>query len=469
MNSYKKLFDNVIIFSFGVLSSKIISFVLVPLYTYYLTQTEYGTADLIMTTASMLLPLVTVSMYEAVIRFVMNKSYNQDVLMSNIYFLVLSGYLFFLLCYPLFRLFNVFEGQLIYLYLLIFIQGLNSVLAQFSRGIGNSKVFAINGILTTLFSGVLNIIFIVLLDYGIVGYLISFILAYVLSTLYLIYAVKPFNGVRKKYIDSKILMHLINYSLPLIPNNLMWWLTNSSSRFFINWFVGIEANGIFAVASKIPTLINVISQVFTQAWQISAFEVYDEKKNDSFYSNVLDLYFSILLISSSFIIIFLKPLFLSVFDDAYYNSWVPVPFLILGTVFSAISGFLGVAYTASKKTSGVFTTSIYGGGLSVIFNLILIPTLGIVGAGISSMISFFALFLIRYRDTRKLIEVTVNWKKVMFSLLIIFIQILFLFANVNLRLELIINVTLLLGLIMLNKNMVSIAIKLFNKLLLKFR
>jgi len=97
MRSYKKLFNNVIIFALGNLGSKIISFILVPLYTHYLTQGEYGTADLVLTTTSMLIPVVSAAMYEAVIRFAIDRKDSRSEILSNSIFISLIVLKLFLL------------------------------------------------------------------------------------------------------------------------------------------------------------------------------------------------------------------------------------------------------------------------------------------------------------------------------------------------------------------------------------
>src|SRR5699024_9564659 len=139
----------------------------------------------------------------------------------------------------------------------------------------------------------LNVLFLVIFDWGVTGYFLAYISAYIISTIYLLIVAKPLRNARFNNLNKEISLTFLKYSIPLIPNSLMWWLINSSSRYFISWFVGIEANGIFAVSSKIPALINIISQVFSQAWQLSAFEEYEKSNDTSFYSNIFDFYMSI--------------------------------------------------------------------------------------------------------------------------------------------------------------------------------
>lgn len=467
MNSYSKLINNTFIFALGTLGSRIISFVLVPIYTFYLTKGEYGVADLLTTSVAMLLPIVTASVADAILRFVINSSYDRSIIMTNSMIVFLIGYIIILFFYPILKYLNIFNDYLHYLYLLVLLQSLNLIFSQYARGIGNSKIFAINGILTTFFSGFFNIVFIVVFKWSLNGYFLSFILAYLCSIIYLVLRTKPLNKVSMGKFNYKIMITILQYSVPLIPNSLMWWLINSSSRFFINTYVGLDANGLFAVSSKVPTIINIVSQVFSQAWQLSAFEEYEKNNNGIFFSKVLNAYLSILLIVSSLIFIVLKPLFVILFDLSYFDAWKPVPFLILGSVFSACSGFIGVSYTASEQTKGVFKTSLYGGILSFILNFLFIPSLGIIGAGISSMFSFFLMFIIRYFDTKNLIKLNIQWKKFSFTILLLFAQISTLFAIDNLITLLFLNTISFLLILLANKDVLILGTKLLHVFLKK--
>src|SRR5699024_3139769 len=157
-------------FSLGTLGSKVLSFLLVPLYTYYLSQGEYGTADLVMTTVSMLLPVVSASMHESVIRFVMNKTYDEKSVITNAIAISSIGYIILFMFYPVLKFLNMMEVNLEFLYILLLVQMINQRFTQYTRGIGESKKFALNGILTTFFNGTLNILFLVGLNLVLNGY-----------------------------------------------------------------------------------------------------------------------------------------------------------------------------------------------------------------------------------------------------------------------------------------------------------
>ncbi|MGF3141078.1 lipopolysaccharide biosynthesis protein [Facklamia sp. P13064] len=459
MNNYKKLINNFFIFSLGNLGSKLISFLLVPLFTYYLSQQQYGMIDIVVTSSSLLIPIVSGCTHEAIVRFVINnKSNNQKILFNSI-FISFIGYMILVFFYPIFSRYNFLDSSLKYMYLLIFVQILNQIFSQYIRAIGKVKLYAINGVMITLFIGVLNVIFIVYYGLGVEGYFTSTILAYIMSTVFLVFKSNLVLNKINITIDKNTIIMILSFSLPLIFNSLMWWVSNSSSKFLINFYLGLTANGLFAVSTKIPTIIVIINNIFTQAWQLSAFEEYENNKSSNYYARVFEYYSSFLFIASSSIILIIKPIFYYVFSESFFASWEPVPFLILGSLFSSFSAYVGVNYTASKNTIGIFKTSVFGGMVSLISNLIFIPLFGIVGAGISSFLSFLIMFMVRIYDTKKIINLEINYFRFYFQLVLVLIQILIMFINTEN--DFFINLIIL---IILNLNLRHLYLEIYSKI-----
>lgn len=455
MNSYKKLISNSAIFAIGRLGSNLISFILVPLYTFYLTTIEYGTVDLVVTTVNMLLPIVSVSMFDAILRFIMDKQDDADSIMVNAISVSVIGYFIALLIIPIVINFNLIGNTtvVIYMYLILFFQIFERIFSEYARAIGEVKTFAINGIILTFSIGVLNVVFLAFFNLKISGYFLSIILANIISIIYLVFSTKVYKHIKYSLIRLDRMKPLLSYSIPLIPNALMWWMINASSRYFIRFFIGVSANGLFAVSSRIPTLITIINQIFMQAWQLSAIEEYKSKDKSKFYSTVFNHLASILFIGASAALVILKPLFNILFATEYYIAWKVVPFLLLSAIFSSFSSFLGTNYIAAKQTNGVFKTSIYGGIVSLALNLILISKFGIIGAGVSSMFSFMVMWLLRLRDTKQFIKMETNWKLITFNSIFISLQIIVMFSDLVSINEQIILLLIFLIELVVNKNL----------------
>lgn len=418
---FKRLINNSFLFAIGNLGSKLITFIMLPLYTAHLSSEDFGISDLILTTVTLLLPIVTLSIYEAVLRFSMEKDSNRIKIFTNsLSITVLSSAILGILLLPFQFYIN---NYIIYVVLILIAQLFQTLFSQYAKSINQVKVFAFNGILLTLFTASLNIICLLVFNMGIKGYLYSILFANILSNLYLWITLKLYKDVSLQQIDYKFTMRMIRYSIPLIPNSIALWINNVANRYFILYYLTPAANGLFAVANKIPTLLGVLNSIFFQAWQMSAIEEFQSKDKDKFYSKSFYLYSQFMFVGSMFLLLILQPLVKFLVDNEFYISWKYIPLLIIGVLYSSFSSFFGQYYIAAKKTTGVFTTTILGAAINIIANFIFIPHLGLQGAGLSSAISFLSIWLIRVFDTQKLVKTTINWNNMILNNIFLMIQI----------------------------------------------
>ena len=464
MGKYKKLAGNSVVFAAGNLGSKMISFILVPLYTYYLTTTEYGIVDLVTTTTSLLLPIVSGGIAVAVLRFTLDKNANKSIVVSNSAVISLIGIVLSFALYVALSFFNVLENALIYFVLLLSLQILTQILAQFARGNGQVKVFAFNGMLKTAVIGVTNILFLVNFHMGLQGYLLALVVAEIVSLIYLLITTPYFSYLKLSAVDFTYMKDMLIFSLPTIPNDVLWWFVNSSSRYFILFFLGAGANGLYAVANKIPSLISMIQSVFSQAWQISLVEEKDSKNKHEFHGQIFKVYSFLLFTVASRILVFLKFFTANLVAKAYYDSWQVTPLLLLSAIYSGFIGFYGQFYVAEKKTKGLMNTSIISGILSIICNYIFISAFGLMGIGIASAISLFAGWMVRIYDTRSFVHIKIDWSRLIGNHMILLIQFILLFL-VDAGLLMVIEFIMFIALMFFNKDIVSNFIEQFIKII----
>ncbi|MEG0618610.1 MAG: oligosaccharide flippase family protein [Bacilli bacterium] len=458
MNSYKKLLNNSIIFAIGNLGSKIIGILMVPLYTYYFTTADYGRLDLITTTVNLIVPICTLSIFESAFRFAMDKSENPKSVLTNSLLVTIIGIFILILLSPFFNFNESISKSYLYVLLLISFQSIQVLLAQFVRAVNYIRLFSINGIIMAISLAGLNIISIVYLKMGLNGYLLSLVLSNLLAIIIFIIFGKLWKFIDITLIKKDFIYQLLLYSIPLIPNTFLWWLTNVSNRYFIVFFLGASANGLFAVANKIPTLLSMLNSIFTQAWQISAVEEFD-KKDKNFYSDMFNVLAFLLFFGSSMILVVLKPVFSIIIANSFYESWKYVPVLLLSVIYSSFSNFYGVNYLAAKKTIGVLKTTIYGGVVNIILNIILIPMIGLNGAGLATMLSFFVIWLLRIKDSKNLITINIDMRKLLMMTLILFLQIVVLYLNLSLFLEVIVNFILCVSFIFVGRKYFILILK----------
>lgn len=416
-NKYKKLIKNSAIFAIGNLASKALAFLMVPLYTLRLTKGQYGLVDILTNTANILVPVITLSVFDAVFRYAMDKDADKSEILTNGIFVTFISLIILVAIIPLLLLFKI--PYLFYFVTMVECLSIQTLFQNFTRAIGKVGFFTFSGLINAVGLASFNAIFIFVLHYGVAGYLLSFILSSIITILYLLKFAKLSQFINFTKISFIHTNKLLRYSLPLIPNSLSWWMTNGATRYIILALLGIEANGIYAVAGQLPALITVIFNVFAQAWQISAVEEITSKDAGLFYSDVLEKIESVLVILSAILIVVIKPFVSLMFSASYYAAWKTIPFLVLAVMFSNLAAFTGTFYLALKKTNIIFSTTIIGMLINVLLSFIFIKKFGIAAAGLGSTVGFLVVFIIRLKNLTKYIDL--NMRKIHFSINILLI------------------------------------------------
>ncbi|MEM2146385.1 MAG: NosD domain-containing protein, partial [Candidatus Jordarchaeaceae archaeon] len=108
-------------------------------------------------------------------------------------------------------------------------------------------------------------------------------------------------------IDVQLLKEMLRYSLPLVPNGLMWWIMNVSDRYMLTFFLGYSATGLYSVSAKFPTIISLLYGIFFQAWQLSAMQEFGKEDFEVFFNRVFQIISGGLFIITSWFLVFIKP------------------------------------------------------------------------------------------------------------------------------------------------------------------
>ncbi|HEW9180017.1 TPA: oligosaccharide flippase family protein [Streptococcus pneumoniae] len=397
MSKYKELAKNTGIFALANFSSKILIFLLVPIYTRVLTTTEYGFYDLVYTTIQLFVPILTLNISEAVMRFLMKDGVSKKSVFSIAVLDIFIGSIAFallLLVNNLFSLSDLISQYSIYIFVIFVFYTLNNFLIQFSKGIDKIGVTAISGVISTAVMLAMNVILLVVFDWGLLGFFIANVCGYVIPCIYIVSRLRLWELFEIK-IDKKLQWEMVYYALPLVLNILSWWVNNTSDRYIVTAIVGIQASAIISVAYKIPQILSTISAIFIQSWQISAIKIQEDKSDTTFVSNMLLYYNALLLIIASGIILFVKPISNILFGISFYSAWELVPFLIISSLFNAISGCIGAIMGAKMDTHNIAKSALVGMIANIILNIVLTFLMGPQGITISTLIASFLIFYMR--------------------------------------------------------------------------
>lgn len=411
-NQYKYLAKNTVIFAVSSFAPKLLAFLLIPLYTRVLSEAEYGTADLISTTSNLLIFVATICIADAVLRFAMDgKESGTGVfrygLKVELIGLAITGVA--LAPVAVLNPFHWDPALYVYLFLTLCASALNQLIAGYLRAIDRVMAAAVMGILVTAVAAVCSLVLLLWAGMGLDGYLISFIAGYLVSSLFGFAAILRHDRECLLQICSEeTRKRMVLYALPLILNGLAWWINGSLDRYFIIGFCGAAANGLYAAASKVPTILASVSQVFSQAWNLSAIREYDREDKTGFFRNIYALYNFILVAGCSLLVLINIPLAGILFGRDFFPAWEYASVLTVSAVFSALSGFLGGIFAAVRNSKAFAVSTVAGAVLNALLNAVLVPTYGALGAAMATAGSFFCVWLIRYLCTARYIKLNVN-------------------------------------------------------------
>jgi O-antigen/teichoic acid export membrane protein len=398
---YHRLGKNTLLIFIGNAGAKLIGLLMLPFYTRWLSVEDYGTTDIISVYVSLLLGIATACIADAV--FVFPK--DQEVEKQKSYF---SSGLFFAFCslsmtaflfmgirilFAYYGMSNSFTNNIWFVYGLLVSNFLQQYMQQFIRSIDKMKVYSTTGIIVTVSTAVCSFFFIP--RWGVFGYVLALIFANLLGMIYSFCFSSACRYFSIVSIKKSICKEMLKYSVPLIPNGMMWWLVGALNRPLMEKYLGMHAVGIFAVANKFPGIMSLFFSLFGVSWQISVLEEFGKKG----YMNFFNIVFRIVvtgLFFLFFVITFCSKLIVKIFAAVdFYEASRYISVLTLGIILSSISSLAGSNFSATRESKYFFYSSIWGAIFSVIGNLLLIPRLGIMGASIAVPLSFMAMAVSR--------------------------------------------------------------------------
>lgn len=411
MNEKKqKLLVNTAFFAVGNIGSKFLIMLIVPLCTFSVSPADMGTYDIINTVSQLLVPIAMLGVAESLFRWLIDKDANSKLVISNWSVLFFSAIFIFSLAYFLAWIVFRFEYALI-LYFTIITTCIYNSLQYATRGLRNSNLFAIQGIIYGVIICASDTILVIWLNVGFKGLLYSTLLANVIAISFMMILQPELlrYGLSGGNEDKSLRKQMLMYSIMLVPNGLCWWVMQGSGRLIIKQFLGIEANGIFAIAIKFPSIVAMFTTIFYLAWQEQAVDEFESEGRDKYYTEIFSSYFK-LLFSALIIIMPAVDIFINFFtENAYHSSGQYSALLLMGGAFSALAGFYGTGYASAKDTKGGLTSTVYGAVANIGLGFLLVKPLGLQGISLAFMLAQFLIWIVRIVHTRKYFTIKLNW------------------------------------------------------------
>ncbi|PST43771.1 hypothetical protein CYV15_08160 [Riemerella anatipestifer] len=419
----KSLIKNTFIYSIGSFGSKALSFLLLPLYSFFLTKKELGEYDIFITMISLFIPLVSLQISDSAYRWLVSDEKKSEdnitkVITNSLVILGVSTIIFALIFYIYigfsdFSYSNYFISLLIVSSFLIFFQNI-------LRGLGKTKEFSINGLVVTFFILACNIMFIYLLRMKVEGIILAGIIGNGIGIFYIIWQQRLYNFFNIRLLDKIFIKEMLYYSLPLVPNLMSWWLIGSAGKLVILNYLGEEANGVYAVSSRFAAILAIINSVLVLPIQD------DYLKKGSDFESFRRVVQSFIYIQLIFVLVlsFGAPIYTKfLVEKSFYEAWMYMPLLYFGVALNTVAALMGLVYQKEQKTLRITLTTLFGGFISIIVSILLIRDYGLLGVSFGLFMGYVIMLLSRLWDIRKRYDFKFNYIKILFISIIITIAI----------------------------------------------
>lgn len=465
MSREKNLAKNTIIITIGKICTQLITFFLLPLYTGILSTEEYGAVDLLNTLVSLLLPIVTFQVEQAVFRElieVRGKNDKESRIISSAVITVIFQCIVYLIIFALISPF-INNHYKFFLATNVVANIFLSLLLQIARGFGNNKKYAFASFISALSTIIFNVLFLVVIKLGANGMLLGTMLGQIVATIYLFISLKLYKYLKVKYYKKEVIKSLWKYSLPLIPNAISWWVFNASDRVIASAFLGIDQNGILAASLKFSAVFITFYNIFNMSWTESiSIAIKDDDVND-YFNRMLNIVLRLFTAIGVGMIACMPFVFPIMINEKFSAGYGLVPISIVGSLFNVIVGLISVIYVAEKNTKAIASTSIVSAVINIIVHLVLIRFIGLYAAVISTFVAFFVMSIYRLMDaSKRYFKIKINMKFIIQSLIaLIFVFVSYYINNIYLNVFVVLFAVLFA--IYINKDSFDIIFKLFTK------
>jgi O-antigen/teichoic acid export membrane protein len=397
--SYQKFARDVGFIGIVQILTSLSSFFLLPIITKTLGAYDYGLWAQINITVSLISSLALMGLSMSFVRFLSSetdKKKIREAVYSILFFVTVSGFLasfiLYLFAEPL-ATFGFRDPEATYFVqagsLLILVNVLESISLFYFRIFRQIEKFSYFTFFET-FGKLLLILIFLKMGYGLLGVITATLIVQglvFLITLITIILQIGFFIPRFTYIRE-----YLEFSLPLTPNSLIRWITESSDRYMVTYFLGLGSVGVYSAACSIGNLI----QLFVSPLQLILFpelsKLFDQNKMDEvrIYMSHSLRYFLIIAIPAVFGLSALaKPLLAVLTTEDFISGWFVIPIIAFAGLMAGIFQIFVNTMFLIKETKPATYINIVAAFSNVLINLILIPSIGILGAAISTLVSYF--------------------------------------------------------------------------------
>lgn len=417
--SLRRLGKDTLIYGLGVVLSRAASFIMLPVYTRYLSPADFGILQLLDMTVDAVTIILAGGIAAGVLRFYYKYESERErhSVFSTTLILSLAtkviGAVFFWWQAPWVAellLDGADKAELIRIaastFLIADFTLLPMLLLQAQKRPGLYSTASVSRLVVQLS---LNILFVVVLGAGVRGILLSSLITSALSGAVLGFWMLRQTGFR---MGREVARALIRFGLPYKATNVGTFIVTFGDRFFLKAYQGLASVGLYGLAYQFGfVLIQLTVSPFNKAWVPQRFQLVEESRavRDRLYNQgfiVLDL---LLVTGAVGISVFVRPLLTIMSDPEFLPAANLVPLILLAQVFAAWTWVVDFGIQVSERTKYVTYATWSGVAVILVLYALLIPRFGGYGAAIATIASFLTRCSVSYYWSTRLWPVSYRW------------------------------------------------------------
>ncbi len=417
-----KLIKGTAFYTLGNILPQAVGFFLLPVYTFYLSPTEYGLVNSMNVLNGIFMIFFTLALDRGVNRLYYDFKTDEnkrDYLGTITIGLAIISTLFLIL----FFLFKGIVGSIYksidfypfysLMILAVYLRTFTTVPSIYLRISEKANVFVLIAFIHFMVVVGLNLIFIIILKKGAEGMLLGQLVGN--AIMLPVYIIISFRIVNFKF-DYKIFKDSIRFSIPLLPAVLMTWVLNLSDRIFIERYLNLNDVGIYSLGYRIAGLTGILAGGFFTAYNPLFYKIANEEDEVAAKRKLyrLNNVFLLIVLILSFLVVFISEDVIAIFiPEQYHSAFHVIPFITLGYFFSQSAGLFNLMIYQKKKSNIILLITLICAALNIALNFILVPSYGLSGAAYSTCLSFLFMFIIEYFFARLYYFIPINWHLLM--------------------------------------------------------
>ena len=410
MSKVVRFIKTALIYFLGNILSKIISFVLLPLYTSKIDPSQYGNYDLITTLLNVIYPVAFFQIWDSMFRYVFDYAEEGEqyhVINNSIYICGFGSFFYLLIMLCASSLYHIDYFWLVCV--LGLCEAVRYLYSFVARAFLMNKLFAFSGAINTFVNASLNVVLIAKYGWDIKALYFAPIIGCLVQIATIegkVHLIRHFNT---KDFSKALIRDMLKFSVPLCIATVSYWLLSGLTKVVVTKYLGSYSNGLYAVANRFAAMITLFVSVFQFAWNESAYLLNAYENRSDIFQKCISIFSKMIICGTGSVICLINVIFPFFVATGYSAAKSIIPTCLVGVCFNSVAGFLATLFMTEKKTNHVLSSTLVAALINIVLCIPLTNLFDLQGAILALDIAFLILLMIRIVHLNKVLMINFDY------------------------------------------------------------